>query len=459
MHSDILRAYDIRGTFQKNLCEDTAITLARVFKTFLLQKHKKNEYTVIIGRDGRLSSPILYSALRETLLKVGVHVIDIGIVSSPMLYFAEKILSPDGAIMITASHNPASDNGFKIMAFGQGIYGEQIQELANLEPAANEKIQGHYKEISVLDSYITHTLKGVEELSSLKNMRVAWDFSNGAVCAAKSLVENLAGTHILLNDILDGTFPAHEPDPTVPENLMQLMRTVKENKCDLGIAFDGDGDRVSVVNAAGEMIAGDRLVTILSQEVLLENPGALILADIKSSRVFAEIVQQKGGIPMLTRTGHSYVKARMIEAGALLAGEMSGHIFYADKNYGYDDGLYAALRLLNYLVKTAKSLEAYDQSLPCYHTSPEIRIPYGNKEKFTLIQKVQDYLNMHTIPFLDADGVRVEDEKGFWLLRASNTQDLLILRFEGIDAEALAAMKNDFIKLMKEIYPDFPFAF
>lgn len=458
IHPSILRAYDIRGTFGTNLFEETAIILAKKFKTLLQSKEQKDEYIVVVGRDGRHSSPALHKALTENLLKVGCHVIDIGIASSPMLYFTEKTLRPDGAIMITASHNPKGDNGFKMMAFGKGIFGEEIQNLAKHDEAEKTKTPGHYKEISFLESYIAHNLKAIQEPELLKNIKVAWDFSGGAVCVAKALIQSLPGTHILINNELDPDFSAHEPDPTLPENLVQLGQVVRDQQCDLGIAFDGDGDRVSVVNTKGEMIAGDRLTTILAKEILKENPGATVLADVKSSRVFSEVLTKLGGKPLLTRTGHSYIKAKLQETGALLAGEMSGHIFYADKNYGYDDGLYAALRLTNFITQSSKSIDQLDGDLPRYQTSPEIRIPCDGAEKFTVIEKLQDYLDSQHIPFINEDGVRFESDQGFWLLRASNTQDLLILRFEGTDAAALDEMKQHFTEIIKVVAPEFDFS-
>ena len=451
MHPDILRAYDIRGTFGKNLFEKDAITLAHQFKT-LLEEKTEDPLTILVGRDGRESSPILHKALTETFVSLGIHVIDLGVISSPMLYFAEKKLKPSGAIMITASHNPKDDNGFKMMSMGVGVFGEEIQYLSTLKHST-PKAGGTLTHKDVTEPYIQHILSALETPHQLKGMRIAWDFAGGAVCAAKDILKKIPGTHFSINDIFDPAFKAHEPDPTVLENMHQLKTLVLSEQCDVGIAFDGDGDRVGVLDHTGAMIDGDRLVTLLAKEVIHHHPGATILADVKSSRVFLDQVKLYGGHPMLTRTGHSYVKAALKKTGALLAGEMSGHIFYADRNDGYDDGLYAGLRLLNILGKEKKSLHALDEALPRYAISPEIRIPYGTKEKFEIVKKLSDLLLDMDIPFLGEDGIRVENEDGWWLLRASNTQDLLILRFEGLDEAALNRIKDHFNHIIRPLDP------
>lgn len=442
MHPDILRAYDIRGTFGHNLFEKDAVTLAHQFTSLLLEKTNA-PLTILVGRDGRKSSPTLHKALTETFESLGVNVIDIGVVSSPMVYFAEKKLNPTAAIMITASHNPKDDNGFKMMSLGVGVFGEEIQYLPTLKHAP-QSLGGSIKHMDITGDYIQHTLSALEDPSLLKNMRIAWDFAGGAVCAAREILKQIPGTHIAINDTIDPTFSAHEPDPTILENMTQLREAVLLNNCDLGIAFDGDGDRVGVLDHTGAMVDGDRLVSILAQDVLKNHPGAMILADVKSSHVFIEEIKRLGGKPSLNRTGHSYIKAALKKTGALLAGEMSGHIFFADRNHGYDDGLYAALRLLNGLVKSKKSLHELDQALPRYAISPEIRIPYGSKEKFTIIERLSEKLNGLGIHFLGKDGVRLENEDGWWLIRASNTQDLLILRFEGRDEAALQRVKDNY---------------
>jgi phosphomannomutase len=438
----ILREYDIRGIVGETLHEADARALGGAYATML---RAGGGSRVAVGRDGRLSSPALEAALLEGLTSGGVDVFRIGLGPTPMLYFAGYTLGVDGALMVTGSHNPGNHNGFKLMLGKRSLYGEGIQRLGAIAAAGDFATgAGTIEEHPVRDAYIQRLL---QDYRAGRALRVAWDSGNGATGeVVELLTQKLPGDHVLLNTTIDGHFPAHHPDPTEPKNLVQVQQAVRKERRDLGIAFDGDGDRIGVIDGEGGIIWGDQLMVVLAGEVLAERPGAEIIADVKASQVLFDEIAQMGGKPLMWRTGHSLIKAKMAETGAPLAGEMSGHIFYADHYYGYDDALYAAVRLLGILARSTESLADIRRRLPVVCNTPEIRIPCAEARKFAIVDEVKARLQKAGAKVSDIDGVRVSTPEGWWLLRASNTQAVLVARAEApneAELKKLTAMLAD----------------
>lgn len=433
----ILREYDIRGIVGDSLSEDDATALGRAFGTVII---RNGGTKICLGYDGRLSSPMMEAAILKGLLSTGLDVIRIGLGPSPMLYYSVYELDTDGGIMITGSHNPSNYNGFKMMIGKGGCYGEQIKKIGRMSADGDlEEGEGVASEVDIFDRYIDRMLEDVDVAAlEAANMTVGWDAGNGAagdVIAA--LTKKLPGTHILLNEKIDGTFPSHHPDPTVAENLVELQDAIADQKMDLGVAFDGDGDRIGAVDRSGEIIWGDQLLAILSQDVLKDQPGAKIIADIKCSQVLFDHIEKLGGEPVMWKTGHSLIKSKMVELNAPLAGEMSGHIFFKHKYYGFDDAVYVALRLLNTVARTKGGLEALRKSLPAVVNTPEIRIECDEGRPFVVVDEVLERLSKTDANVNDLDGARVLSDDGWWLIRASNTQNVIVARCEGKDKAAL----------------------
>jgi len=392
--------------------------------------------TVSVGRDGRLSSPALAAALIDGLTQTGIHVQDIGIGPTPMLYFSVKHLKTDAGIMVTGSHNPAQDNGFKMALSHRPFYGVDIQKLAISEPYVAYPT-GNCEVVSIDPAY---TARILQDYKPGRRLKVAWDPGNGAAGQIiQALVDcgELAVDSVSINTTIDGTFPAHHPDPTVHENLEQLREVVHHHRCDLGIAFDGDGDRIGVVDGQGRILWGDQLMVFWSRDILSRHPGATIIADVKASQTLFDEIQKHKGRAIMARTGHSLIKTKIAETKALLAGEMSGHIFFADDYYGYDDAIYAAIRLLNILHHTDQTLDQMFDDLPKCINTPEIRIDCDDDKKFHVIASIQVQLSHDGVPFNNVDGVRVQAIQGWWLLRASNTQAILVARAESQTQEGL----------------------
>jgi phosphomannomutase len=431
--STILREYDIRGVVGETLDERDAHALGRAYAAMLREVGGRK---VAVGRDGRLSSPALEAALVEGLTTSGVDVARIGLGPTPMLYFAGHTLGVDGALMVTGSHNPPDHNGFKLMRGRGSLYGADIQRLGAIAAAGDfPRGAGKVEDRAVRDAYIARLL---QDYRAGRTLRIAWDSGNGATGEVVTLLTaKLPGEHVLLNTAIDGHFPVHHPDPTEPKNLAQLQDAVTGHGCDLGIAFDGDGDRIGVVDGDGEILWGDQLMVVLAREVIAEHPGAEIIADVKASQVLFDEVARLGGKPLMWRTGHSLIKAKMAETGAPLAGEMSGHIFYADRYFGYDDALYAAVRLLSIMSRAAESLAEIRRELPAVTNTPELRIPCAETRKFAVIDEVKARLRQAGAAMSDIDGVRVHTPQGWWLLRASNTQAVLVARAEAANQAGL----------------------
>ncbi len=436
----IFREYDIRGIVGKTLFAQDAYFIARAFATKAAQAQPGG--IICVGRDGRMSSPQMHEAVCQGVIDSGMNVLDIGLGPTPMLYYTAYTKKAAGGIMITGSHNPPDHNGFKFVFENKAFYGAAITELRTI--AENNNLAsgaGKIEKLDIRETYITALLKAYD---GTRELAIGWDAGNGATGEIMSaLCERLPGNHIALNEKIDGTFPAHHPDPTVPENLEQLIAEVRTKKLDAGIAFDGDGDRIGVVDDEGEILWGDQLLMLYSADILREKPGATIIADVKASGALFEEVARLGGVPLMWKTGHSLIKSKMAETGSPLAGEMSGHLFFADKYYGFDDALYAAVRLLGLLSRSNKKLSNLRKELPKRINTPEIRFPCDDLRKFKVIDEVKSRLQQNGAKFSDVDGVRVNVGSGWWLLRASNTQAMLVARCEAEDTKGLEQLQSD----------------
>jgi phosphomannomutase len=455
-HPSILRNYDIRGIIDETLSNQDAYFIGRSMAVFL---HGLDEKKVVVACDGRISSPDLKQNLIKGLTDSGMIVTDIGLGPTPMLYFGIYHLKSDAGIMITGSHNPINHNGFKMMLKDRPFYGDDILKLGEIAKKGqfidgpgkvhHENIMEDYINRLLDDSCLASSSEFLDEIDDFlddeENLpRIAWDAGNGAAGEVmKKISERIKSKDFLLYEKIDGTFPNHHPDPTVPSNLEDLKRTVLENNCSLGIAFDGDGDRIGVIDDEGEIIWGDQLMIFFARDVLQEYPGSTIIADVKASNVLFDEIKKAGGVPLMWKTGHSLIKAKMKEIGSPLAGEMSGHIFFADKYYGYDDALYAAIRIINIVIAGKIPLSELRKSLPKTFSTPEIRIECSEEEKFAIVEKIKQELQKENADFNDVDGVRVNTTDGWWLLRASNTQAVLVARCEGKSETSLEKLKNN----------------
>ncbi len=436
----IFREYDIRGVVGESLFEQDAYFIARAFATKAAQVNPGG--IICVGRDGRMSSPQMHEAVCRGISDSGMNVLDIGLGPTPMLYYAAYTKKAAGGVMITGSHNPPDHNGFKFVFQNKAFYGAQIAELRTIAENGQLAVgDGKNEKQDIRETYIKALLAAYD---GKRDLSVAWDAGNGATGEImQDLCERLPGKHIALNEKIDGTFPAHHPDPTVPKNLEQLIGVVREKSLDAGIAFDGDGDRIGVVDDEGEILWGDQLLMLYAADILREKPGATIIADVKASGALFEEIERLGGVPLMWKTGHSLIKSKMAETASPLAGEMSGHLFFADKYYGFDDALYAAVRLLGLLSRSNKKLSDLRKALPKRINTPEIRFPCDDLRKFKVIDEVKSRLKQDGAKFSDVDGVRVSVGSGWWLLRASNTQAMLVARCEAEDVKGLAQLQND----------------
>lgn len=437
-HSSILREYDVRGIVGETLGAEDARALGRAFGSQVVRGGGR---VVCVGYDGRLSSPELEAALVEGLAACGLEVRRVGRGPTPMLYYATKELRADGGVQVTGSHNPPTHNGFKMMLGGASFFGEDIKRLGEIA-AAGDFVEGEGRAVDhpVLDQYVDRLAR---DYDGGRDLTVVWDAGNGATGEALvKLVQKLPGRHILLNEAVDGTFPAHHPDPTDPKNLEQLQDKVLAEQAHIGIAFDGDGDRIGVVDGQGRILWGDQFMVFLAEEVLKEHPGATIIADVKASQTLFDEIARMGGKPLMWRTGHSLIKSKMVEEGAPLAGEMSGHIFYADRYYGFDDAMYAAVRLMGIVSRwTRDTLASRFDALPHMVNTPEMRFDCPDERKFAVVEEVKERLRQEGAQVSDIDGVRVLTDDGWWLLRASNTQAVLVARAEAKSVEGLKRLK------------------
>lgn len=437
----ILREYDIRGIVGDTLNKEDAFAIGCGFGTII---KRDGGSSVCVAYDGRESSPVFATNLINGLLSTGVNVEDVGLGPTPMLYFAVKHRGADGGIMITGSHNPAEYNGFKMTLQAKPFFGDAVQELGNICQAGDfEQGNGTLSQFDIQDIYVARLH---QDLKSLRPLNIVWDNGNGAAGEIlRRLVAKLPGKHILLYDDIDGRFPNHHPDPTVDENLQDLIKAVKDNKFDLGIAFDGDGDRIGTVDELGNVIRCDALMTIYAKDVLSRNPGAAIIGDVKCSQVMFDEINRMGGRAIMWNTGHSLVKSKMMEENSPLAGELSGHIFFKDGYYGFDDALYCSVRLINCITASDKNFSELFSHLPQLFNTPEVRIEVSEDIKFGLVPQIAKNLKPQAndnFNINDIDGVRVTTPQGWWLLRPSNTQNVLVSRVEANSSEALADLKK-----------------
>jgi phosphomannomutase len=427
-----LREYDIRGVVGETLGPDDAEAVGRTFGTFVRRDGGRR---VAVGRDGRDSSPELEARLVAGLRKSGCDVVRIGLGPTAMLYYAEAELGVDAGIQITGSHNPADYNGFKMVLRHAAFFGERIQELGRVSAAGDwEEGEGSVADEPVMDRYVDRLLQDF----SGQAFRIGWDAGSGAGGpVVERLVKRLPGEHLTLYTEVDGRFPHHHPDPTVEANLEDLKRLVRDNGLDFGIALDGDADRIGAVDGMGRVVWGDQLLSILAEPVLEALPGSTIIADVKASQALFDRVAELGGKPVMWKTGHSLIKSKMKETGAPLAGEMSGHVFFAHRWYGFDDGIYAGLRLIEAVGQLGGSLTALKDAMPAMVNTPELRFQVDESRKFAVVDEVLDRLEKEGARVDRTDGARVTTPDGWWLLRASNTQDVLVARAEGRDEAAV----------------------
>jgi phosphomannomutase len=442
-----LREYDIRGVVGKTLSGEDAFAIGRVFGSIV---KRAGGAKVAVGYDGRLSSPMLEERLVAGLVACGMEVIRIGCGPTPMLYFASYHFAADGAVMVTGSHNPPDYNGFKSMIGKKPFFGADIQKLGQMAAAGDvvEEAQGSSRLVDISEEYVARLLKDYD--GGERKLKVVWDPGNGSGAEiTKMLAARLPGTHVVINGEIDGRFPAHHPDPTVAKNLEQIIAEVARQGADLGIAFDGDADRIGVVDNEGHILFGDQLLVVLARDVLKNKPGGTIIADVKASQVLFDEVAKAGGQPLMWKTGHSLIKSKMAETGAPLAGEMSGHIFFADKWYGFDDAPYSAVRLLGIVARMSETLSAVRDAMPKVINTPELRFDCAEDRKFVVVQEVKDRLAADGAKVQDVDGVRVLTDDGWWLLRASNTQAVLVARAEAKSAEGLERLKAGIAKQLE----------
>ncbi|ACR27940.1 phosphomannomutase/phosphoglucomutase [Burkholderia glumae] len=454
----IFKAYDIRGVIGKTLDAETARSIGRAFGS---EVRAQGGDAVVVARDGRLSGPELIGALADGLRAAGVDVVDVGMVPTPVGYFAASVPLPlaagerrvDSCIVVTGSHNPPDYNGFKMVLRGAAIYGEQIQALYRRIVAGDfAEGSGSYERHDVAEAYLQRI---VGDIKLARPIKIVVDTGNGVAGElAPRLFKALGCELVELFTEIDGNFPNHHPDPAHPENLQDVIRALKQTDAEIGFAFDGDGDRLGVVTKDGQIIYPDRQMMLFAEEVLSRNPGAQIIYDVKCTRNLAQWIRDKGGEPLMWKTGHSLVKAKLRETGAPLAGEMSGHVFFKDRWYGFDDGLYTGARLLEILARVADP-SALLNGLPNAESTPELQLKLEEGENVALIEALRANAKFDGADeVVTIDGLRVEYPDGFGLARSSNTTPVVVLRFEANTAEALARIQDDFRRALTAAKPD-----
>ncbi len=448
--SSIFRAYDIRGIVGQTLTTDTAYWIGRAVGS---ESIANGEPGVVVGRDGRLSGPDMAQALIQGLLDCGCSVTDLGMVPTPVLYFATHVLEARSGVMVTGSHNPPDYNGFKIVIAGETLANERITALHTR--IVNDDLShgvGMLENVEMLDTYLEHIRN---DIALAKPLRVVVDCGNGVGgVIGPRLLEALGCTVIPLYCEVDGTFPNHHPDPGKPENLVDLIARVKSEQADIGIAFDGDADRLGVVTNSGDIIYPDRLMMLFAKDVVSRNPGADVIFDVKCTRRLSALISGYGGRPIMWKTGHSLIKAKMKETGALLAGEMSGHIFFKERWFGFDDGIYSAARLLEIISLDSRNVDQVFSAFPVSHSTPEITVEVTDENKFAIIERLQREAKWGDASITTLDGVRADYPKGWGLVRASNTTPMLVLRFEGDSPEDLAQIQALFREQILALEPD-----
>jgi phosphomannomutase/phosphoglucomutase len=445
LNPGIFREYDIRGLADQELLDADVEVLGRALGTYLIRHSGR---IICLGRDCRLSGGRIHDALLKGLLAAGANVLDIGTGPTPLLYYSAVHFQADGAVMITGSHNPPEYNGIKTVCGAGTLHGEQIQQVLKLIQENDfESGEGTVKEVDAATPYVDEI---AAQFQFHRKVKVVLDAGNGtAGPVLHRLLEKLNVQPIELFFEMDGRFPNHHPDPTVLQNLADLKESVRKNKADLGIAFDGDADRIGAVDEHGNVVYGDMLLLIFGREILSRKPGATFIGEVKCSQVMYDKLAELGGNPVMYKTGHSLIKAKMKQAHAELAGEMSGHMFFADRYYGYDDALYAACRLLEIVAKSGKPLSYQLEGLPKLVSTPELRVDCPDDKKFDVVAKVSEIVRRHH-QVVDVDGVRVPFEEGWGLVRASNTQPVLVMRFEATNQKLLEKYQSEIEKIVEQ---------
>lgn len=439
----IFREYDIRGVYNKEFDSQFAYLLGKAYASYYFKKHNKRNLHITIGHDARMSSLEIKAALSKGLQESGVKVSYIGLVTSPISYFTTfEVPDVDGSIMITGSHNPPEYNGFKISVGKGTIFGQEIQNLRHIIES-EDFIEGKGKE-EILDIFPTYLKRYQNEFKNLKPVKVVLDCGNGAAgCIVRRLFNTVGLNPTILFEKPDGTFPNHHPDPTVEKNLTFLKEQVLKEKAQVGIGFDGDADRIGIVDETGKMIYGDELMILVSRSILAKNKGVKIVGDVKCSDRLYQDIQERGGVPIMWNTGHSLIKEKIKNEKAPFGGEMSGHIFFADRNYGYDDALYAALRVCEILSETGKTVSELLSDLPKVFNTPEIRIDTTEEKKVNIVNTlIKEFPKSSDYDLNLIDGVRISFSDGWALARASNTQPVLVLRFESVTQDGLNRIRN-----------------
>jgi phosphomannomutase len=451
--ASIFKAYDIRGVVPSTVNEAMAKALGRAFGTVAL---REGQAVVAVGRDGRLSGPALSTALMRGLSEVGIEVIDIGMATTPMLYFAANTLCASG-IQVTGSHNPKDYNGFKMVMGGRAIYGDEIQALRRMMESETWELRsdGQIRQVSVLADYQARIVGGIK---LARPMKIVVDSGNGIAGASAPAILRAIGCEVTeLFSEVDGNFPNHHPDPSKPENLRDVVVALQTSDAELGLAFDGDGDRLGIVTKEGSTIYPDRQMMLFAQDVLSRVPGGTILFDVKCSQRLAPAIAAAGGVPMMFKTGHSLIKAKMKEIDSPLGGEMSGHIFFKERWYGFDDGTYAGCRLLEILSQSTDA-NAVLNALPTSFSTPELNVKCAEGEPHVLVNQLVSTANFESPATINIiDGLRVDWPDGFGLIRASNTTPVLVLRFEGHTPEALERIQSAMLTLLHTVKPDAQF--
>ena len=450
MNPSIFREYDIRGLAEEDFDVHFARLLGQVHGSAVAEKGGKR---VAVGWDCRATSEGYAKAVMDGLQSAGLKVYDIGVCPTPVLYFSLFHLDLDGGVEVTASHNPSEYNGFKVCAGKETIYGARLQELRSRIERKDfkERSGGGRESYSIIPPYQEHLRRDVPRLE--RPLKVVVDAGSGVAGPVAPVIFRRLDCEVWeIACIPDGTFPIHHPDPTVPENLELLIHKVKEVKADLGIAYDGDGDRIGVVDEQGNILWGDDLLILFARDVLKRHPGAVVISEVKCSQRLFDQIKLHGGVPIMWKAGHSLLKAKMKETHAVLAGEMSGHMFFADRYFGYDDAIYASIRLLELLARTRKPLSALLADVPKSFSTPEIRVDCPDDQKFVITERARDFFRRH-YPIIDIDGVRIQFPEGWGLIRASNTQPALVLRFEAQTPDKLREYREIIEAKLKELRP------
>ena len=452
VEASIFKAYDIRGIVGRSIDEAFAEHLGRAFGTEALLAGEK---AVVVGRDGRLSGPALAAALVRGLVSTGLDVVDLGPVTTPMVYYVAATRGDHGCrsgIQVTGSHNPKDYNGFKMVLAGRAIHGEEIQNLRR-RIEAERYFEGAGR-AACMDIVAEYTHRIASDCRLARPMKLVVDSGNGIPGASSPGVLRALGCEVReLYSEVDGDFPNHHPDPSRPENLADLIRAVRTSDAELGLAFDGDGDRLGIVTKAGQIIYPDRQIMLLAADILQRHPGAEVIYDVKCSQRLAPVIRAAGGVPVLYKTGHSLIKAKLKDSGAPFAGEMSGHIFFAERWYGFDDATYTAARVLEILSRSADA-SAVLEALPASHSTPELNVACAEGEPASVVARLQETARFPGAQITTIDGLRADFEDGFGLIRASNTTPVLVLRFEGHTERALQRIESDFMAALRSVKPD-----